>query len=465
MSSLSLPGASAGSGRMTIRRPDLSNRRVMTTRAWWLIVLNVLVPGSAQLLAGSRRLGRFGVGATFVLWFLVVTAAVLFSFWQAAFITVVTNYFALWAIQAAMVFYAVLWVILTFDTVRLVKLVRVGAGARAIVAGLTAVSIVVVGGAALYGTSAAGVARDTLGNVFAGSAVEPPVDGRYNILLLGGDAGADRAGLRPDSISVVSIEADTGKSTIIGVPRNLQYAPFSADSPMLAEYPNGYGTEGCEVDACMINSIYTEVELYTPDLYPNAVSAGSEPGIEAMRDAVQGVLGITIQYYVIIDMQGFAELIDALGGITLTVESRLPITDEVDENGQPYTEVTWIEAGKQKMDGGLALAYARIRAGTTDYDRMQRQRQVQEALLQQFEPTNVLLKFQDIAKAGQQVISTDVPQGMLGTFVGLAVKARPLGVSSVELVPPDVDPDDPDYEYVRTLVSEALVLTTPDSGG
>lgn len=450
---------------MTMRRPDVSSPRVMTTRAWWLLLLNLLIPGSAQLLAGSRRLGRFGVGATFVLWALLAAAAAVFFFWQAAFITAATNYFALWAVQGVVVFYGILWVILTFDTLRLVKLVRVGARARAFVAALTVVSVVVVGGAAAYGTTVAGVARDTIGNVFGSAASVPPVDGRYNILLLGGDAGADRAGLRPDSISVVSVEADTGKTTIIGVPRNLQYVPFVAGSPMLAEYPNGYGTEGCEVDACMINSIYTEVELYTPEKYPNAVAQGSEPGIAAMRDAVEGVLGISIQYYVIIDMQGFADLVDALGGVTLSVDHRLPITDEVDENGQPYTDVPWIEAGVQKMDGATALAYARIRAGTTDYERMQRQRQVQEALLQQFEPANVLVKFQDIAKAGQQVISTDVPQSMLGYFVGLAAKARPLGVSSVELVPPDVDPDNPDYGYVRELVAKALVLTDPATSG
>ncbi len=51
-----------------LRYPDTSSRAVMTPRGWWLVVLNFLLPGSAQVLAGNRRLGRFGLGATLALW-------------------------------------------------------------------------------------------------------------------------------------------------------------------------------------------------------------------------------------------------------------------------------------------------------------------------------------------------------------------------------------------------------------
>ena len=59
-----------------IRYPDLASRTVMTRRAWWLVVLNFLIPGSAQVLAGDRKLGRFGLGATLALWVLAVAALV-----------------------------------------------------------------------------------------------------------------------------------------------------------------------------------------------------------------------------------------------------------------------------------------------------------------------------------------------------------------------------------------------------
>jgi LCP family protein required for cell wall assembly len=447
-----------------VRNPDLRNPEVMTRRAWILVVLNLLIPGSAQLLAGDRRLGRFGVRSTFVLWALVVIALVVFSLQRAVFITIATNFIVLWVVQALIVFYVVLWLLLTFDTLRLVRLVRVGERARAFVAGLAVVALVVVGGAGAYGVMVAGVTRSTVDSVFSGGEIQDPVDGRYNILLLGGDAGPDRDGLRPDSISVVSIEAATGKATIFGIPRNLEYAPFPADSPMFAKYPDGYGVDGCEVDVCLINSIYTEVQLYEQDLYPDAESQGSSPGIEAMRDAAEGVLGLQIQYYALIDMQGFSQLIDALGGVTIDSQGRYPIDGDVDEDGNPVGNAGWIEPGVQVMDGYTALWYARSRYTTSDYDRMERQREVQEAILQQFDPANVLTKFQAIAEAGAEVVRTDIPQGMLGHFVELAGKARNQEIAKVELVPPEVDPEQPDYEYVRQLVVENTALTPGDEG-
>jgi len=445
-----------------VRYPDTSSAEVMTKRAWWLVVLNILIPGSAQLLAGNRKLGRFGVGATFVLWALVIISVLAFTLAQSVFITVVTNYFALWAVQAAIVFYAVLWVILTLDTVRLIRLVKVGQRARAFVAGLAVVAMVGIAGTAAYGVMVAGVSRSTLGEVFAGGTVEPPIDGRYNFLLLGADAGPDRDGLRPDSISVVSVEAESGKATMFGIPRNLELAVFPEDSPMYQLYPNGYGYDGCDVDVCLLNSIYTEVELYHPELYPNAVAEGSEPGIEAMRDAVEGTLGIQLQYFALIDMQGFAQLIDALGGVTIDSTGRYPINGDVDEDGNPILEDGWIEPGVQVMDGYTALWYARSRNGTNDYDRMERQRQVQQAIIEQFDPANVLTKFQAVAEAGAEVVRTDIPQGMLGPLVSLAGKTKSIPIESIEFVPPLIDPEYPEIDYIHQLVDEALVIPEPE---
>ncbi len=451
------------SAQSPVRYPDLNSPRIMTRRAIVLVLLGILIPGTPQLLAGSRRLGRFAVGSTFVLWFFVALGALLYFVNRATLITIATNFVALWIAQAAIIFYGGLWIVLTIDTLRLVRLVRVAPGARLFVAVVAVASLVVIGGTGAYGVMAAGTTRSTVDAVFSGGQIAPAINGRYNILLLGGDAGPDRQGLRPDSISVVSVEADTGKATIIGVPRNLENVPFIAGSPMAAEYPNGYGANGCQVDVCLINSIYTEAELVSPQLYPNAVANGSRPGIEAMRDAVEGVLGITLQYYVLIDMQGFSDLIDALGGVTIDSLGRYPIADSesLDADGNPPPGTPYIEPGVQHMDGTTALWYARIRAGSSDFDRMQRQRQVQEAMLQQFDPANVLTKFQAVAQAGTQVVSTDIPQPMLGFFVDLAGKSRSLPVAEVELVPPLVDPGNADFADIHSIVSDALATSTP----
>jgi LCP family protein required for cell wall assembly len=236
---------------------------------------------------------------------------------------------------------------------------------------------------------------------------------------------------------------------MVGIPRNLERAPFVDGSPLYGPFPDGYDCG----DKCLISYLYTYGEEH-PDLYPNAEANGSNAGVEAMRDAVEGTLGITLQYYVLIDMQGFSDLIDALGGITLTVKDELPIGI----NGGPV--VGTIKAGKQHMDGTTALWYARTRYNMTDYQRMERQREVQEAVLAQFEPANVLTKFQAVAKAGSQVVKSDVPQASLGYFVDLASKTRAQPIDKIELIPANgVVVERPDFDEIHRMIDEAFVLT------
>ena len=460
---------STGAVAFPIRNPDARLPEVMRRRAWWLLGLNILIPGSAQVLAGNRRLGRVGLAATLAFWAIVMVLLLLALFARAVFVTVATNAIFLVVLQALIVAYVSLWILLTADTLRLVRLVRLRRGARAAVA-LTAVGLLVLlGGGGAYAFTIAGTTRSAVGEIFAGSQIEPPIDGRYNIMMLGVDSGPDRDGTRPDSISVVSIDATTGEAVIFGLPRELEYVPFTDGSPMAALYPNGYGADGCEVGVCYLNSISTEVEIDHPDLYPDAAAAASTPGIEATRDAVEGALGLTIQYYVQIDMQGFIELIDALGGITIDSSGTYPINGDLDEDGNMVLVEGWIEPGVQVMNGYTALWYARSRYTSSDYDRMQRQREVQEAILRQFDPATVLSKFEGIAAAGTTAVHTDIPQVMLGLLADLAVKSREFELVSVDMVPPLIDPEDPDYAYLRQLVVDALPVATlspdPNAGG
>ena len=439
---------------LPVRHPDITSEPFMTKRAWVLVLLNVVVPGSAQVLAGSRRLGRWGLASTLVFWMVAVVVVVLAFAFRSPLIEIATNVVALTVVQVFLAYYAVLWVVLTVDTLRLARIVRTAPSARGLLAGAMVLLMVVTVGPAAYGAYLAGVQHGLLNSLFTSRAdAAPPVDGRYNIMLLGGDAGADRTGLRPDSISVASIDAETGATTIVGIPRNLYDAPFVAGSPLYGDYPDGYDCG----DDCLVSFLYTYGEEH-PDLYPDAESKGSNPGVEAMRDAVEGITGLTVQYYALIDMQGFVDLIDALGGIQVDVQQRIPINGGVDGNGQPINVDGWIEPGEQKLDGYHALWYARARHGTSDYDRMARQREVQQALLSQFQPATVLSKFQAVASAGVQTVDTDIPQGALAAFVDLAVKAKSQQITSLELVPPTYDNVYPDYDAMRAAVAQA---TTP----
>ena len=427
---------------------------MMTRRAFWLVGLNLLIPGSAQVLAGSKRLGRFGLGATLVLWLLVVGVVVIAVLQSTWLVTFVTNRVALGAVVAVLVFYAVLWLVLTFDTLRLVRLVKVVPPSRALVAGIAIAGLIATLGGSGFAMTRAVSAMDLLG-IFDDGQIAAPIDGRYNILLLGGDAGPDRMGLRPDSISVVSIDAQTGSTVIFGIPRNMQRVPFVEGSPLYGPFPGGYD---CGVE-CLVSYLYTYGAEH-PELYPDAEDAGSSPGVEATRDAVDAVLGLTTQYYVLIDMQGFVSLIDALGGIDIDVTERIPIEGGEDANGQPVNVAGWIEPGQQHLDGYHALWYARARHGTNDYDRMSRQREVQEAILRQMDPTNVLLRFNEIAAASGGVVTTDIPAPMLSYFTELAVLAKEQPLTTMDFVPDEWDNVRPDFAAIQVKVAE---LTAPVS--
>lgn len=419
----------------------------MTKRGWWLVALNLLIPGSAQLLAGSRRLGKFGVVATFGLWAIVVIGLLLFWLWPVAIYTLASNTIMLTVAQVLLVAYAMLWIVFTLDTLRVIRLVKTRPSARGFIAGLSIVGLVASAGIAGYGAVVAGSARSAISVIFDSGDYAAPIDGRYNILLLGGDAGPDRMGLRPDSLSVVSVDARTGATVMIGIPRNMEQAKFVDGSPLYGPFPKGYDCG----DPCLISYLYTYGEEH-PNLYPDAVKHGSNPGVEAMRDAVEGVLGLTLQYYVLIDMQGFSDLINALGGITLDVPERTPLAAAI-PGAKPFA---WVEAGEQHLDGNTALWYSRSRFESNDYQRMARQREVQEAILRQFSPANVLTKFQAVAEAGKQVVKTDIPSVMLGLFVDLGMKSRKLPVTKLELVPEGFDPAHPDYAKISAAVAAAI---------
>ena len=96
--------------------------------------------------------------------------------------------------------------------------------------------------------------RDLMGTVFAGGGDQQTKPGRYNILLMGGDAGKDRSGLRPDSMTVASVDAETGRTVLISLPRNLEDVPFPESSPLHKKFPKGYS---CADHSCMLNAIYT----------------------------------------------------------------------------------------------------------------------------------------------------------------------------------------------------------------
>lgn len=438
-----------------VRNPQSAPSGVRTKRAFILLLLTLVLPGSAQVVAGNRKLGRRALQVTFTVWAFVLTALVLALTNRALLVNIVTNGWTSFILMVILALLSVGWALLFLNTLRIIRPPLLERRMRPLVAGLLAVLMVGTSGGLAYGAYMLNVGRSAVGSIFASGPSVKPVDGRYNFMLMGGDAGEDRTGLRPDSMSVISVDAKTGESITFSLPRNFQNAPFPTDSPLAEVYPEGYNCG----DECILNSLYQTVMENYPDLYPDS----SDPGAEAMMDAASGILGLEVQSYVIVDMEGFSTLIDAMGGITINAGGWVPITaGEIPGTNRHYPPDGWIAPGTQKMDGYTALWYARSREFVTDYHRIARQQCVQQAMVAQLDPATLLTRFQSIAAAGEQIVKTDIPQDQLGSFLDLALKAKGQPMERLTIGPPDFGTaaDNfvtyPDFDQIHARVAEKI---------
>jgi len=416
---------------------------VKLRRGLGFLLGTLLVPGSAQLFAGNKAVGRLAVRIWAVVLSLLLLLGLLVLLNRGAAIGLVANGTFLRLLQPVLMVLGLGWAGLVLDSWRLAQPMRMQRSHR-FGFGITALVVAVaLGWTAIAAGQAVRAQGDMLSTVLAGGGSNEHNDGRLNVLLLGGDAGADRDGLRPDSITVASVDVDTGRTVLFSLPRNMEAVPLGEDSPLRPLYPGGYD---CEDHSCMLNAVYTLAEAHT-DLFPGE----ERPGVVATRQAVEAILGLKINYYAMIDLEGFSGLIDAVGGITLDIGRRVPI-------GGGTSKVSgYIEPGKGvQLDGYHALWFARSRHGSSDYDRMLRQKCVMSAMLNQLDPVKVLGNFKELAAAGKQIVATDVPSADVSMLIDLATKARSLPVSSVSFAPPLIYPGTPDLEKIRSTVQSTV---------
>ncbi len=436
-------------GARPLADPDLLSPRLRRRRALTLVLLTLFAPGSAQYVAGNRKGGRLAlriwITTVLVLLFLGLLALVR----RGWVLTLVSQGWFLSLLAVALVVGAIGWGLLFLDAARLARLRNTPPKTRATVAGLTAVLMLLTGGPMLVASGNVLAGRDALRAVFGGNISKDPSDGRYNVLLLGGDSGASRAGTRPDTIMLASVNADTGKSVMFGFARETENINFRPGSTMARLMPEGWNCG----DQCLLNGLYTW-GMENRDRFPPDVK---DPGALATKEAVEALSGLDIQYYVLVDLRGFQRLIDALGGIEITVKKRTPV-------GGGTSPITgWIEPGRRHLDGYYALWYARSREGSSNTERMARQRCVLTAIMHQVNPQNAIFKFKDVAAVSGSVLQTDLPESDLGGFADLALKARSEKIKSVNFVPPLINPWQYDPDVVRATVRRTIEESDDDT--
>ena len=436
----------ASSTRPTPARPrtPLSERaaRIRFRRAVTLMLMTLVVPGSAQLVAGNRSVGRAAIRIWLGLLTLVGTAAVVGWWWHGAVFWAVLSTTWLSLVRWLLTLLAVGWAALFIDAWRLAQPLTLRQGHRLAIVGLNGALCFSVAGALLFGAHVVTVQRDFLKTMFSNGEASGATDGRYNVLLIGGDSGDDRWGLRTDSMTVASIDAETGQTILFGLPRNLENFDFAPGSTMAKQFPHGFD---CGDDACYLNGVSTWAEDH-PQLFPRS----KHPGVQATEEAIEGITGLTINYWAMVNLQGFSDLVDAVGGVTLDVRDRIPV-------GGLGDDVTgYIEPGVRKLDGHDTLWFARAREGSDDYSRMARQKCVMSAMLDQLSPETVATSFGDIASATTGMVQTNLPRSEVGRFVQLALKAKSQKIHTVSFVPPMIDTAEPDLALIKKKVQESI---------
>lgn len=247
------------------------------------------------------------------------------------------------------------------------------------------------------------------------------VPGRMTILLIGGDAGPGRTGLRADTMIVASIQPASGRIALFGLPRNLVRVPL----------PPGPGRAfGCRCFPRPLNELYAFAEEH-PALFPGH----GPPGVNALRGAAEQLLGIPIDYHALVKLKGFVDVVNALGGVTIWITE--PIHVEIDHLGAgPGGPAYDLGSGRRHLDGLTALAYARSRKTTSDYDRMRRQRCLLGGLARQADAGRLLRAFPSLVRVTKRDVSTDIPLDQLPNLIAMTRRQRPR-VEAIGFTPPD----------------------------
>lgn len=305
---------------------------------------------------------------------------------------------------------------------------------------------------------------------------------RVTILLAGGDAGPGRGGLRTDTMIVATIDPVTGKAALFGFPRNFGRMPLpdrwskafvDLELSMVARAQAASGTTttlpadgttpttipfvSCECFPEQLNALYPFTRKWT-GTYPDEV----DPGMAALRDVLSVATGLRIDYYALVDMAAFVDLVSAIGGVDVYVQEPLQSEVSPPREGDPWAKVD-VDVGWHHLDGPEALAYVRARHGSSDYVRMQRQRCLLRAVASKSDPFTLLRGFGEIVDALEGSLVTDIPISFAPDLLAMAADLDFDDVETFGFQPGYYAPgwDDfnhpvPDIDRIRAKVSSVI---------
>ena len=317
---------------------------------------------------------------------------------------------------------------------------------------------------------------------------ENPLDkDRLTILLVGGDAGPGREGLRTDSMNIATIDLQTGQAALFGLPRNLKMVPLPerfqnsfldleekiVEKDLTDADEDGFPDLWVDIDGDLIPdepefesckcwpTLLNEVHQYTLDWY-STYPFSPDPGLSALKDVIANLLDLQIDYFVMVEMGGFVDVIDAIGGVDVLVKEPYHVTVSSPRDGVPKASVN-VEPGMNHLDGLEALAYSRWRRGSSDYHRMRRQRCLVRAAVAQTDTLELIRAFPTLLDVMQNSVTTDIPIDSLPDLVWAAGQIDLDKIATVGFVPPTYNSGRtpqhypiPNVDRIRAKVKQVL---------
>ena len=242
---------------------------------------------------------------------------------------------------------------------------------------------------------------------------------RVNILLVGVDSGPGRTTALTDTMLVVSLDTNGTATAMISVPRDLYGVPLPDGTPF--------------------NRKLNTLMVYA-GARPDAFPAG---GVGTLKATIGKLLGMPIHYFAAINMLGFKQTVDSIGGVDITVERAINDPTYIDEAG--HLIGFHLKAGTYHMNGHTALAFVRSRKGVgdSDFTRADRQQQLLTAIREKLTAGNLLIGLPGLLDAVKHTISTDVPSARLAELASAVQGADMSQLQRVVLQPPDYMRADP----------------------
>ncbi len=230
-----------------------------------------------------------------------------------------------------------------------------------------------------------------------------PADGPINVVFVGVDSAPGREHSLTDTIMLASFYPERRQVVQISIPRDTGRFPLFDGTV----YPN------------RINSL-AGFAGRNPDRYPDGP-------IGTLVKQVGFLLGVEVHYHAVVNMAGFKEIVDLVGGVDIEVTK--PISD-------PHRKL-YLEPGLAHFDGETTLDYVRSRygPGNSDYERARRQQQVIRALGRRAEDPSIVAGLPRIMRSASELVRTNIPLEQLNELLDLLEEANAADTRQIVLAP------------------------------